>query len=77
MTDLVPLVGFRYGDDLACTGCGTGEWLRKRRWFMGRKHCWWCENCWRIAEVTGDPLAHPDLRELDVMLNGFWGDVND
>jgi hypothetical protein len=49
-------------DPVLCLRCGYSEHLAIRRWYMGRRACWWCGYCLAITPV----LAAVDSR-LGVM----------
>ena len=57
-----------------CAECGGGEFLKEKRWYLGRKRCWHCDMCFKIVDVVHDLMDHPDLVELEVMIYGFYGD---
>lgn len=38
-------------DAILCLRCGFAEHLTRRRWYLGRKECWWCEYCLAVAIV--------------------------
>ena len=38
-------------DAILCLCCGHAEHLIRRRWWMGRRECWWCGYCRALTPV--------------------------
>lgn len=37
---------------MTCPICGSAQWTRLRRWYMGRTTCWWCDYCCQIIPTV-------------------------